>query len=378
MRILHVLGKLDHGGVENWLIQVLRNIDRNQYQMDFMVHHPNPGAYDEKARSFGSRVIHCPGYRNPARYALNFRRVLREYGPYDVVHSHVHHHSGIVLAIAKAAGVPARIAHSHTTAPEPSPSAIRKAYLSTMEHLIRENATLGIAISKPAGDSLMPTWQRKSNWYLRPYGIETEPFDVSVDHTIRRELGLPTGCPVVGHVGRFVDVKNHSLIIQIAADLIKSSPNVRFLLVGDGPLRPEIEAQIAEHSLSHHFVLPGIRTDIARIMKGAMDVFLFPSKYEGLGLVLMEAQLAGLCSVVSDVIPSEAEITEGAVTRVPLSASPAEWAVSLNRILRNKQQCSVPAEIRKQHSIVESVRQMTELYDMSVPQNCSNLGSYPN
>jgi glycosyltransferase involved in cell wall biosynthesis len=364
MRILHVLGKLDRGGVETWLVQVLRHIDRQKYQMDFMVHTTDPGAYDEEVRALGARIIPCLSPHNPLQYAFNFRRVLREHGPYDVVHSHVHHFSGYVLTLAAMCGVKVRIAHSHTSAPEPSPTTARRAYLAAMHYLIKQNASLGIAISTLAGDSLMPTWQKDPTWHLRPYGIETKPFDAEVDSTvIRQELGLPSEALVVGHVGRFVDVKNHKFIIQVASELLKGNENIIFLLVGDGPLRPEIEAELKDCGLTRNFVLTGIRSDIPRIMKGAMDAFVFPSKYEGLGIVLMEAQLAGLCSVVSDVIPSEADLIDNVVTRLPHSAPPIHWANSLHAILEARLRCNVPSHIREKHSILGSVYQLGDLYD---------------
>jgi glycosyltransferase involved in cell wall biosynthesis len=364
MRILHVLGKLDRGGVETWLVQVLRNIDRHKYQMDFMVHTADHGAYDEEVRALGARIIPCTAPNEPLRYARNFRRLLREYGPYDVVHSHVHHFSGYVLMLAAMCGVRVRIAHSHTSAPEISPPLARRVYLAAMRYLLDKNTTIGIAISTLAGDSLMPNWRSKPIWRLQPYGIETEPFEAKVDRaTVRRELGLHPDALVVGHVGRFVAVKNHKLIIQIASELAKMRSNLSFLLVGDGPMRGEVETEINNRGLSNLFVMPGIRKDIPRIMKGAMDVFLFPSEYEGLGIVLMEAQLAGLCSVVSDVIPTEADLIDDAVIRLPLSAAPAVWARSLDAVLRSRLHCSVPGYLRKQHSIFGSVSQLAALYD---------------
>src|ERR1039457_6645428 len=106
MRILHVVGKLDYGGVETWLVQVLRHIDRQKYQMDFLVHTTDRGLYDEEVRALGSRIVPCLSHTHPLQYAFNFRRALRQYGPYDVVHSHVHHYSGYVLLLAAMAGVP--------------------------------------------------------------------------------------------------------------------------------------------------------------------------------------------------------------------------------------------------------------------------------
>jgi glycosyltransferase involved in cell wall biosynthesis len=366
MRILHVLGKLDRGGVETWLVQVLRHIDRQKYQMDFLVNDPNPGAYDDEVRSLGARIIPCLGYRNPARYALNFWRILREYGPYDCVHSHVHNGSGYVLMLAAMAGVPSRIAQSHTNTKltEASAGPVRRLYLGLMRRLLKRYASLGIAVSSFAGDSLMPGWRDDARWHLRPYGIESAPFDIEVDSAgVRARLGIQPGVPVVGHVGRFVEVKNHRLILEIAEELSRLDPKVVFLLVGDGPLRPEIEAEIRRHGMTERFVLAGLRADIPAILQGAMDAFLFPSLYEGLGIALMEAQLAGLRCVVSDVVPPEAELVPGMVSWISLSDSPKRWAESLHDIFTSEEVWNVSEEVRRNHSIETSVSQLAALYE---------------
>ena len=170
MRILHVLGKLDRGGVETWLVQVLRHIDRQKYQMDFLVSDPSPGAYDEEVRSLGARIIPCLDYRNPPQYAFNFWRILRKCGPYDCVHSHVHNCSGFVLMLAAMAGVRSRIAQSHTNTKltETSAGPVRRVYVGLMRRLLKRYASLGIAVSSFAGDSLMPGWRDDARWHLRP------------------------------------------------------------------------------------------------------------------------------------------------------------------------------------------------------------------
>ena len=369
IRILHVLGKLDRGGVETWLVQVLRNIDRKKYQMDFMVHTTDPGAHDEEVRALGARIIPCEGVSNPLQYASSFRRIARDNSPYDVVHSHVHHFSGYVLMLAALAGVKVRIAHSHTSAPEYSAGLPRCAYLAVMRHLIKRYTTVGITVSRLAGDSLMSGWETDNRWHLMPYGLEIEPFGIRANSVaLRKELGLPPEAAVVGHVGRFVDAKNHNLIVSVASELIKLRPNVSFLLIGDGPMRLAIETNLRNSGLTDRFVLTGTRDDIPMLMKSAMDVFLFPSKYEGLGIVLMEAQLAGLCSVVSDVIPVEADLTNDAVSRLPLSAQPRQWAEALNAILEARSHCIVSDDVRKQRSISESVLQLTNLDDSACQQ----------
>src|SRR5947209_2558975 len=112
IRILHVLGMMERAGAETWLMHILRTLDRSRYQMDFLVHVPGTHAYDDEVRALGSNLILLPFIRQPLKYAREFTRVLREHGPYDIVHSHVHQYSGFVLRLAKRAGVPVRIAHS--------------------------------------------------------------------------------------------------------------------------------------------------------------------------------------------------------------------------------------------------------------------------
>ncbi len=341
MRILHVLGKLDYGGVETWLVQVLRHIDRQKYQMDFLVHTADPGMYDDEVRALGARIIPCLGPSNPLQYALNFRRVLGEYGPYDVVHSHVHHYSGYVLMLAAMAGVPVRIAHSHS-APRSAEAFrglrrsayvrtpyLRTIYRRTMQAMIGLCATRGLAVSGESGDHLFSkNWRNyPKQWQLQHLGIDLSRFDIAVDrNSLRRALGIPSDALVIGHVGRFVAAKNHAFLVEIARELIKLEPRAVFLLVGDGPLRAEIEAKVNNYSIEKHFIFAGLRSDVPALMKGAMDVFLFPSLYEGLGLALLEAQAAGLTSVVSDIVPGESDAIPSLVDRLALGNSASTWA----------------------------------------------------
>src|SRR6266852_1767137 len=175
MRILHVVGKMDRGGAETWLVQVLRHIDRSKYQFDFLTHTEEPGAYDDEVRALGSRIIPCLSPSNPIKYARNFLRVLKEYGPYDCVHSHNHHFSGYVMELSAVGRVPLRIAHSHTAHQERNVSLMRKTYLRSMEALVRGFSTNGIAVSGEAGDSLFPSnWKSHGKWQVQPIGIDVD------------------------------------------------------------------------------------------------------------------------------------------------------------------------------------------------------------
>lgn len=372
MRILHVLGKLDRGGVETWLVQLLDHVDRSRYQMDFVVHTTTPGAYDEQIRSLGAKIIPCLHTNHPIEYARNFKKVLAAHGRYDCVHSHVHHYSGYVLLLARIFGVPIRIAHSHTGDPEQGAGSARRAYLGAMRKLIAMNATTGITVSHLAGDSLFPSWKTDSRWRLIPYGIDIGRFRDPGDRaTMRSSLGIPPSAKVVGHVGRFVDVKNHKKIIEIAKRLCPADPNIHFLLVGDGPLRSEIESEIASRGLAGRFTLTGNRPDVPQVLQSAMDVFLFPSKYEGLPIALMEAQLAGLPCVASDAITPESALDPSLVTWMFLSAPASAWADAVLKFLAATDKHTVAPAVRQRLSIESCVQNLTKLYDSQLAERCA-------
>jgi glycosyltransferase involved in cell wall biosynthesis len=379
MRILHVVGALNRGGAETWLVQVLHHIDREKYQMDFLVHTAAPGAYDQDVKSLGSRVVVCAGYPNPLRYAWSFVRILRQLGPYDCVHSHVHHFSGFVLMLAALSKVPIRIAQSHsdTRSVNARSSIVRKAYLALMAALIRLCSTGGIAVSQNAAAALFPaSWSADPKWNIIPLGIDLAPFRGEVDPArIRRELGIPPDAIVVGHVGRFVAVKNHKFIVQIARHFCEDEPRAIFLLVGDGPLRPEIEEMVRAAGLSNRFVFTGLRSDVAAIMKGAMDCFLFPSLYEGFPLALVEAQAAGLPCVLSDAVSEEADLMPEQIWRLSLANPAKEWARAIKELVCSpRPHPTTPPPAIFPNSIAASVSHLEAYYtEIDRPRHEPNL-----
>jgi glycosyltransferase involved in cell wall biosynthesis len=333
IRILHVLGMMERAGAETWLMHILRTLDRSRYQMDFLVHSPEPQEYDDELRALGSNLIVLPHIHRPLRYARGINRILRDNGPYDVVHSHVHQYSGFVLRLAKRAGVPIRIAHSHldASAIEARASLPRRAYLRLMRHWLEGNMTAGLSVSGVAAADLFgPHWACDPRHQLLFCGIEMEPFCQPVcKAAVRGELGIPEHAFVVGHVGRFAEQKNHTFLLDIAAAVVQCAPEVRFLLVGDGGLREAMEAKAAALGLTERMIFAGPRADVPRLMLGAMDAFLLPSQYEGLPLVLMEAQAAGLPCVFSDNTAREADIVPALVRRRSLAVPASGWAETL-------------------------------------------------
>lgn len=330
LRVLHIVGSMNRGGVETWLMHVLRHVDRQRLRMDFVVATDQPGAYDDEARELGCRIIPCLHPQKPWLHARTFTRILRVYGPYDVVHSHEHFYSGYVLRVACAAGIPVRIAHSHndTTVQEAGAGLLRRMYLRLMRSWIDRYATHGLAASRQAASDLFgPTWFADPRWRILHYGIDLAPFQQALDPVaVRADLGIPPDAFVIGHVGRFDAQKNHAFVLAIAAAVAQREPTMRLVCIGEGTLRPAVERLAMQMGLANRVHFLGSRPDVPRLMRGAMDVFLFPSLFEGLGIVLLEAQAAGLPCVYSDVVPDEADLVAPLVRRLPLAQSPVEWA----------------------------------------------------
>jgi len=334
-RTLHVVGGLDRAGVETWLMHMLRNIDRDRYQFDFLVHGEKTYDYEEEAVALGARVIRCIRPRNWWAYARRFRRILKEFGPYDVVHAHVQYFNGWVLRLAHQEGVPIRIAHSHldTRAIDAGESATRRAYLWLSRRWIEAHSTLGLTVSGTAAQSLFLNTGLPIQ--LLPCAVDPEPFTVPVSsEEVRNRLGIPLDAVVIGHVGRFEDAKNHDLLVRIAHEFMRLEPRGWLLLVGQGKLRDAVESQCVRLNIRGRTTFAGSTPEVPTLMRGAMEVFVFPSVYEGLPLALIEAQGAGLSCMVSDAITTEADIRPDLITRMALSAPIAMWAERLLEIIQ--------------------------------------------
>lgn len=368
VRILHVVGGMNVGGVETWLVQVLRNIDREQYRMDFLVHTDKPCVYDEEIRSLGSAIIPCLHPTNLPLYAFNFFRALKQYGPYDVVHSHVHHFSGFIAWLSKLAGVPARIVHSHsdTSTLRRPKQFFRESYLRCTKYLIKMCATAGLACSRQAAKDLYgETWEKDERWRLLYCGVDLKPFRASVDRLeVRKEFGIADDAFVLGHVGRFSAVKNHSLLIDIFAEVVRQEPRAHLLLIGDGPLRDEVVEKVNRLGLQSKVSFAGIRSDVPKLMKGAMDIFVFPSCYEGLGLVIIEAQAAGIPCIINATLPAELDVVNGAIKRMKLVSSANAWVYAVLNFKRQQtygQRILASIENSK-FNLSESISELENLY----------------
>lgn len=329
LRVLHVIGALNYGGIERWLLHALKRLDQARFQCDIMTLSAEPGPLDGEARALGVRLLPCPDYRQPWRFAPRFLQIVRQHGPYDLIHTHLKEYSGLVLALAQRAGIPVRIAHSHNDlrARQAAASPLVRLYRQGLRALVARHASVRLGVSAEAGASLFGA--TGASWRYLPCGIELAPFCNPPPRPMARAcLGLPPNALVVGHVGRMVAQKNHQLLLASFAALSTHHPDSRLLLVGDGPLRPALEAQIAALGLDGRVLMTGSRADVPALL-AAMDVFALPSLYEGFPVAAVEAQAIGLpCVLAPTITPAVAVVP--ALVHFVAPAAPAEaWAQAL-------------------------------------------------
>jgi glycosyltransferase involved in cell wall biosynthesis len=365
LKVLHCLGTLNPGGVETWLLNLLRHLDTANFQFDFCTFGADPGLYAPEVLQLGSRVYRCP--RHPSStLSRRFRQILRE-GNYDVVHSHVHLFSGALLRWAALESVPNRIAHSHSAHDGKPDSLGRNAYRRLMSNWIQEYATHGVAVSRQAAATLFTAnWQHDPRIAIIHYGIDLQSFRVVTNENPPRRdhLPLPAGAPVVAHVGNFVTPKNHTFLLDVAAHIAKRRPDLHFLLIGDGPLLAPMQARAQNLSLENNVHFLGTCTDVPDLLRQC-DAFFFPSLWEGLPAAVIEAQASGLPCVISTEITDEVVVLPHQMTRLPLSAGPEKWAEAiidaLHRGKLNPQTC-INALEHSDFSIEHSLFRLLALY----------------
>lgn len=357
IRILQVVTNMGRGGIETMLMNYFRKIDRSIIQFDFLVHRDGKGDYDDEILSLGGRIYHVPRYNPFSRIYRNSVRIFFEkHKEYQIVHSHINSMSGIVLQEAARSGVPIRIAHSHCEGFEKSLKVpIKKMFIPQ----IPRNATHYMACSEAAGKFL---FGNNKHFIVLPNAIEAKKFryNESTRNAMRKELSIPDDNIVLGHVGRFLGQKNHVFLIDIFQEVVKKK-NATLLLIGDGELKHEIKRRVEEKHLSDKVIFAGVRSDVPELMQ-AMDIFVFPSLFEGLGVAAVEAQAAGLPTVISDCIPSEVIIAKELVSALSLKQSAVEWAENIISKAGTQRTDTSLEIIKNGYDASENVKWLTEYY----------------
>ncbi len=328
--ILIVAGTMEVGGIENQLMHLLRQADKEKFQIDFTTTADHP-FYEDEILALGGKCIHIPSTdgKHFLRYCKAIYRVMKD-GKYDVVHSNELFHSGMVLLTAKLAGVKCRIAHAHSSNQTLGSDLLRRCYTALMRRLIRRCGTVFLACSTLAGRFLFGNKiLDQPNYHLIVNSVETKRFLPSSDGASSVRSENADGWKTVLQVGRFSDEKNFAFSTRVAAECKRRGDRIRFLFVGNAGTENQFEREvrkiIAEEGLEEYVHLLGVRKDVNELMRNA-DAFLLPSKYEGMPLTLIEAQAACLPCVAADTFSHEVDFGVGAIQWMKLDASVSAWA----------------------------------------------------
>lgn len=323
-RILQVLGRLDRGGAETMIMNLYRNIDRDKIQFDFVICTKDECSFTNEIKSLGGRIFSVPrfNFKNSMEFIKAWHDFFKSHKEYKIIHGHLRSTASIYLSIAKKYGL-VTIVHSHSTSSGNGFSAFVK---NMLQYPIRYIADYLFACSDAAGIWLFGEKAcKKANYFILNNAIDAKKFtyDEQKRCEIRKKLNIEDKF-VIGHIGAFRSQKNHEFIIDIFNEVYKKSDKAVLLLIGDGELKSGIEKKVCDLNLTHCVIFTGVSAEVSSLLQ-AMDVFLFPSLYEGLPVVLIEAQATGLVCFVSDTISKESSVTD-LIGYYSLNSAAKTWA----------------------------------------------------
>lgn len=360
VKVLQVLSVMYPAGAESMAMNLYRRIDRTQVQIDFAVHTKETGAYDAEIEAAGGKIYRVPGYtgKNHLAYIRAWEKLYQEHPEYKIIHAHVRSTAAIFLEMANRYGR-ITIAHSHSTSEGTGIEAFVK---RIMELPLRKVPKYYFACSEKSGQWLFGrNIVNNKNFFVIKNAIDVQKFqyDKTARARIRKELGYEEEL-VIGHVGRFEKPKNHLFLIQIFCELSKKV-KAKLLLAGEGSLYESMHQRCGQLGILNDVTFLGNRLDVPDLMS-AMDIFLFPSLYEGLPVTLVEAQASGLPCVVSSHITEEVDF--GGLYRVALHEPLQNWVSALLHIdLKKRNRSSAGAVIKDRgFDIAENAKWLQDFY----------------
>lgn len=353
VRVLHILTGLSHGGAESFIVNMYRKMDKNKVQFDFLLR-SQENVYQEELQSMGSRFYYTASF--PRHFIQNALQTTRFFSThhYDIVHIHANALLyTFALSCAKRYGIKCRIVHSHN-------SAMAHMWMLPI-HCINKKRLPRMATDFFACSDAAGKWM-----FSEPYSVVHNAIDLDIftfnsnsRASARAAFGIEPNDLVIGHIGRFVPQKNHAFLVEIFAQIIKSKPSSKLLLIGDGELSVEIQRKVQSLGLQNQVIFAGARKDVSYLIN-AMDLLVFPSVYEGLGIVAIEAQANGLPIICSEAVPEQVLFSTSS-RRLSLHDSAAAWAtVVLNT--EAKRTDVTPFLIKAGYSAYEEAVKLQDFY----------------
>jgi len=360
-RLLCIVGGMNAGGAETFLMKVYRSLDKTKYQMDFAVNIKEKGFYDDEIESLGGRIFHFPTKSESFfQYFRALKNIVKD-NRYKKVLRITSNAAGFLdLAIAKIAGAEVCIARSSNSSDGKSVKAKIAHFLGRI--FLKKFVDVKIA---PSSEAALYTFGKKDcergAVHILHNGLNLNEFcfTESGRFSIRREFGIASDQIVLGHVGRFSEQKNHTFLIDIFKSFCIQHPSSVLMLVGEGELKNDIQRKVQEMGLERNVIFAGVRSDMAALYS-AMDVLVFPSLYEGMPNAVIEAQACGLPCVISDSITNESKITDFVYFK-SLSEFSKSWTELIDYSLlmdkRKDMKCCLP----EQYSILKVCSEFTRV-----------------
>lgn len=325
-RVLCIVGSMNAGGAETFLMKVFRSIDRTKYQMDFCINCKEKCYYEDEILSLGGKIFRIPSKSENIKEFTRQLSAVVEHNQYKYVMRVTSSGMGLMdLKIAKKAGASVCVARSSNS----SDGETLNAKIMHMLGKVLYSSYVDVKIA-PSDLAAMYTFGKKNyekgNINILHNAVDLSVFNYSEEmrKRIRQELGVQESATLIGHVGRFSNQKNHKFLLDVFFEIQKKDEDAILLLVGKGELEEQIKAQAKELNILDKIIFTGVRSDVPSLLS-AMDVFVFPSFYEGMPNTVIEAQATGLPCVIADTITREADIT-GLVKYLSLEISPEKWA----------------------------------------------------
>ncbi len=342
MRVIHLINAFNRGGVEKWLLNMLAAVPRESCAFDVCCKGAGLGPWAPQALEYGVRIYHCPLRPSQIGFIRGLRKILTE-NHYDLVHNHLSIYGGLAVWVAKSVGVPV-ITTFHNKVFAPASPILSLPVLRQLLHVytyfsmgyaIRHSDAL-TAVSQGVLSSVVPAKPALTDKSMVMHlGVEIPPLATCAQKVSWREsLGWHASTPVVIHVGRFVEQKNHFGLLAIFERTLQQVPEAKLVLVGVGPLAKRVDEHVRNRGLSDAVRMLGAQNDAASLIARS-DVLLFPSLWEGFGIVALEANAAGIPVVGSNVIGLN-EAVENRSTACLWDVEDLEsMAASLVRILKD-------------------------------------------
>jgi len=347
IRVLHILDSMGMGGIQSFVLNLYRSIDRNKIQFDFLLHREFHNENEAEIRQLGGKIYFIPTRRegiNKNKKAL--KDFFLEHQEYSAVHFHISSLTYIEpLKAATYAKIPVRIVHSHSSQ-APKNNRLHRVLHEWNKHRIHKYATHFCACSDKAAEWFYGGTKLFKHSIFIPNGIQCDAYSFDPDMRIKykKEFELDDKL-VIGHVGRFHYPKNHEFLIEIFSAYSKNRDNAVLVLVGDGENRVNIEQMVNAYGLSKKVVFLGNRNDVKNLLQ-MFDIFLLPSRYEGFPVTLVEAEAASLPAIVSDSITHAVNIT-GRIRFCSLNDTPDIWANQIDDLICDNRDPEDNLKVRK-------------------------------